>query len=110
MVRTNGERIIVIAEIIERYATEHPQAADTAEGIRAWWVAPQLRGASRAEVQGALEYLVKSGRMARIAIAGGSPVCGNPTRSNKKQKRAAAAPSGSTSHQPDQPSRKSKVK
>jgi hypothetical protein len=112
LVRTNGERIIVIAEIIERYATEHPQAADTAEGIRAWWVAPRLRDASPAQVQGALEYLVKSGRMARIAIAGGSPVYAGPTHSNKKpnRKHRATAGTGSASRQPREPSRKSKVK
>jgi hypothetical protein len=73
---THSERIVVIADIIERYATEHPQAADTAEGIRAWWVAPQFHGASAEDVQGALDYLVVRDRMRRIAIAGGPSAYG----------------------------------
>ena len=57
MVETYAGRIIVIAEIIERYVAEHPQAVDTAEGIRAWWVTPRFYGASPGDVQGALDYL-----------------------------------------------------
>jgi len=71
-VPTYSERAMKIAEIIENYVTEHPRAADTAEGIRNWWVAPACYRASREEVQAALDYLVELGRMARVVIAGGT--------------------------------------
>lgn len=63
-----------IAQIIENYVTEHPRAADTAEGIRIWWVAPACYSASREEVQTALDHLVEFGRMARVVIAGGTAI------------------------------------
>jgi hypothetical protein len=63
-----------IAEIVENYVREHPRAADTAEGIRNWWVAPACYGASREEVQAALDHLVEFGRMARVVIAGGAAI------------------------------------
>jgi len=98
VVRTYSERIMVIAEIIERYAIEHPQAADTAEGIRAWWVGPRLHGASAEEVQGALDYLVEFERIRRIAITGGPPAYGAPERpgklSNAKSRPSARPSSG----------------
>lgn len=69
-----SERIIVIADVIERYITEHPRAADTPDGIRRWWVAPQRYGESLADVQSALGYLVERGRLARITVADGTVI------------------------------------
>lgn len=61
-----SERIIVIADMIERYVSEHPRAADTPRGISHWWV--EGRGGSPADVQEALDYLVEIGRLSRIML------------------------------------------
>jgi hypothetical protein len=74
LVRTDNERAMMVAHIIERYVTEHPRAADTTEGIRSWWVTPECYGASREDVQAALDYLVELGRMSRVVIAGGAAI------------------------------------
>jgi hypothetical protein len=69
---TYSERTLVIADIIERYVKDHPRAADTPEGIRSWWVAPQHYGDSLEDVQMALDYLIELGRMARTALPDGA--------------------------------------
>ena len=69
-----SERTIVIAGIIERYITEHPHAADTAEGIRSWWVARQRLGDSVDAVQKALEYLVARRRLSSSVLPDGTVI------------------------------------
>jgi hypothetical protein len=71
-VATYGERAIVIASIIERYVKERPHAADTAEGIRAWWIGDQHSGDSLEDVQAALDHLVENNRLSRIELADGT--------------------------------------
>ena len=112
VVGTYTGSIIVIAEIIERYMSEHPQAVDTAEGIRAWWVAPRFYGASPDDVQGALDYLVEFNRMRQIAIAGGSPVYGRAVRAEKMREAncRSTVRAGSGNDQSDKPSRRRKGK
>jgi hypothetical protein len=65
-----NERVIVIADMIERYVKEHPRAADTPKGISHWWV--EGRGGSPGDVQQALDYLVEIGRLSRIVLADGN--------------------------------------
>ena len=62
----------MIAQIIERYVTEHPRAADTAKGICEWWVAPLGPDASMTDVQLALDYLAERNRLSRIVLADGT--------------------------------------
>jgi hypothetical protein len=69
-----SERIIVIAEDIDRYVTEHPRAADTPRGIHGWWVAGHRRGDSLADVQMALDHLVARGRLSRVALPDGTAI------------------------------------
>jgi hypothetical protein len=69
-----SERIIVIAALIERYVTEHPQAADTAKGICQWWLASQYYRAPLADVQGALDHLVGLGRLRSTVLADGTVI------------------------------------
>ena len=69
---THSERTLVIAQIIERYVSEHPRAADTATGISQWWV--EESHGSPADVQQALNYLVEIGRLARIVLADGTMI------------------------------------
>lgn len=71
---TYSERTIVIAGIIERYVNDHPRAADTPEGIRAWWVTGERHGDSLKDVEAALDYLVESGRLSRVTIADGTVI------------------------------------
>jgi hypothetical protein len=67
-----SKRIIVIADMIERYVNKHPRAADTARGISHWWV--EGRGGSPADVQQALDHLVEIGRLSRIVLADGTVI------------------------------------
>ena len=47
-----------IAEYIVSYLNNHPNAADTVEGITEWWLLRQQIEISSALVQEALDYLV----------------------------------------------------
>jgi hypothetical protein len=75
-VPNGSERTIAIAEVIDRYVEEHPNAADTPEGVRSWWIARHSPGASIEDVQKALDYLVARGRLARFTLADGTAVYG----------------------------------
>jgi hypothetical protein len=82
LVTVYSERTLVIAQIIERYVMEHPRAADTPKGICTWWVAPQARADSIADVQLALDYLVERGRMSRTTLADGTVIYAGPAPPN----------------------------
>jgi len=73
-VQAVSERTIAIAGIIERYVTDHPHAADTAEGIRSWWVARQRFGDSVDAVQEALDYLVARHRLTSSTLPDGTVI------------------------------------
>jgi hypothetical protein len=70
------ERIVAVADIIERYVKEHPRAADTPAGIRTWWIERRGRPVSSAVVQQALDLLVAQGRLARTVLADGTVIYG----------------------------------
>lgn len=55
---------------ILRYVIEHPDAKDSAEGIRNWWLAPPSRGAAVGEIRAAVADLVRRGF---IRISGRGP-------------------------------------
>lgn len=67
-----GERIILMADLIERYVNRHPQAGDTAGGISQWWL--EGHGGSPAELQQALDHLVENVRLSRIVLADGTVI------------------------------------
>lgn len=50
-----------LAEDILRHLTDHPDAADTVEGILQWWLPHVPAKVKTAEVQSALDALVKKG-------------------------------------------------
>lgn len=58
---TRDEFVQAIAVEIERYVSAHPNAADSAEGIRGWWLSPGLRAESPDLVVEALDGLEKRG-------------------------------------------------
>jgi len=66
----SDDAVRVAADLIQQYLTDHPDAADTPNGIRAWW----LTGVSTAVVEAALEDLVARGIVRRQEVPGASPV------------------------------------
>ena len=67
----NG-RARIIEDLIARYIAAHPHAADTVDGIRDRWVAPDLPDAVRPEVQVAIDQLVTRGTLAKSALPEGT--------------------------------------
>jgi hypothetical protein len=70
----SDERTIAIADVIDRYISEHPNAADTPEGVRSWWLGRHRPSASLEDVRKALDHLVERGRLARVTLADGTTV------------------------------------
>lgn len=63
-----------IAEEIARYLSEHPDAADSLDGIRQWWL-PRLRlQEAIAQIEEALEELVERGVVVRQDMPDGTVV------------------------------------
>ena len=60
-----------IAEQIERYLRLHPQAADSADGIHRWWLAPPFSEESPETVQAALDLLESRGVVNKTVLDGG---------------------------------------
>jgi hypothetical protein len=67
----NG-RTRIIEDLIARYIAAHPHAADTVNGIRDWWVAPDLPGTGRADVQEAIDQLVARGTLGKSDLPEGT--------------------------------------
>ncbi|MBP8132860.1 MAG: hypothetical protein KAY13_01185 [Zoogloea sp.] len=61
-----------ISRSIIRYLRTHPDACDTSSGILKWWLGTENQPASELEVRGALEYLLRAGKLLRTALAHGS--------------------------------------
>jgi hypothetical protein len=59
---------------IRRYVERHPDAADTAEGIRQWWISDVGRRPTAAELAEALEQLVESHALQRNRLASGAAI------------------------------------
>ena len=74
-----------IAEVIDRYVTEHPRAADTLRGVHGWWMAGHRAGASPAEVKRALDLLVGRGRLVRIDLPDGTAIYSRPAASEAER-------------------------
>jgi hypothetical protein len=55
------DRIAAVCCEIQRYLSSHPDAADSVEGIRRWWIARLRLEESARHVQEALNRLVAQG-------------------------------------------------
>lgn len=62
--RDRDDAVRLIAATLLEYLAGHPDAADSVEGIRRWWI-PQNVAASRSDVEAALEQLVRAGELTR---------------------------------------------
>lgn len=71
-----------LADEIARYLVEHPAAADTAAGIRRWWLLRQRFDEASAQVQRALDRLEAAGRIQRQVLADGTVIYGAMTHSS----------------------------
>jgi hypothetical protein len=70
----NEHAIDKLAEAVRRYLREHPNAADTVEGIAEWWLPGGADGGCLSNVQGAVERLVKRGEMVRRILGDGTAI------------------------------------
>jgi len=61
-----------VPRLIVDYLKAHPRAADSAEGIRHWWLGDSGATASAEEIERALAQLVGEGLMRRVSLADGT--------------------------------------
>ena len=59
----NAADVVQLENSILRYIEEHPNAADTVDGIAAWWLNEKLTADELHQVQQALDNLLNSRRM-----------------------------------------------
>lgn len=58
--------VAAVAMAIRRYLDEHPRAADTAEGIQRWWLAPGYGEVRLQTVEAALAQLASEGVICKL--------------------------------------------
>jgi len=61
----------LLCQGILQYLREHPEAADSLEGIASWWLPASAYSQPSEAVQRALERLVEEHRISRIHLADG---------------------------------------
>jgi Fe2+ or Zn2+ uptake regulation protein len=67
-----------IADEIVRYLADHPDAADTLEGIQHWWLSRQRWEPAATQVQRALDWLVEHGLVEKRMLPDGQVVYTKP--------------------------------
>jgi hypothetical protein len=60
-----------IEELLRRYLRAHPQALDTERGICEWWLGDARGGYSLLDVRAAIERLVATGELVKVALPDG---------------------------------------
>lgn len=61
------DRAAIASEILG-YLERHPEAGDTAHGIRIWWLSRMGAGANQSDVEQVLAELVSAGKIAQVNI------------------------------------------
>jgi hypothetical protein len=64
----NDELIERVAAHIARYLVRNPAAADTVEGVHAFWIGAQCAQESLDVTQAALEYLLEQGAIMNVPV------------------------------------------
>jgi hypothetical protein len=73
---TDEEKLDLIAREIARYLAEHPAAADSADGIRRWWLLRQRFDEAAEQVQRALDRLESTGQIRKQVLPDGTVIYG----------------------------------
>ncbi len=76
--------VVAVADEVMRYLAQHPEAADSAQGIQRWWLAPRQLEEPLDRVQRALDALVRKGALVRKALPDGSTVFEGESRSRRR--------------------------
>lgn len=71
------EKVTAVAKEIQNYLANHPNAADSADGVMRWWLSQQRFDESILIVQQALEQLVLQGEIDKAVTPGGRTVYSN---------------------------------
>ena len=66
--------VVAAAAAIRRYLRDHPNAADTLEGVAFWWLSGHAGDEWLAIVQRAMEQLVERGEVARQTLRDGTVI------------------------------------
>ena len=66
--------VMLVAKEINQYLADHPNAADSLEGVVNWWLARQRYTKATDIVQQALEHLVNEGVVKKVVRKGNKPV------------------------------------
>lgn len=81
MVTEGSDEVAAIAQEIERYIESHPDAADSAAGIAAWWL--RESHSSLSIVEAALDQLVREAVLQPARLPDGTVVyCAAPRRAS----------------------------
>jgi hypothetical protein len=80
---TNVSDIEEIARKIRRYLLDHPNAADSLEGIVHWWLVRQQVEFSTEKVKMALDYLVGNDLISKSTTVEGKVLYANGKRAAK---------------------------
>ena len=81
MSQQEDDAVLSIAGAIRSYFARHPDAADSADGIRRWWLLPFLQEEPLPLVERALERLVADGVTQRMVLEDGRVIYANARRS-----------------------------
>jgi hypothetical protein len=66
--------IDALADRIRRYVHEHPNAADTVDGVAAWWLSGSAESDWLRRVHDAIELLVRQGEVSRRTLGDGTVI------------------------------------
>lgn len=64
------DAIRAIADRIARYLEQHPEAADSTEGIQRWWLGPDTPAERIDYIERALTRLEANGRVRKSVVGG----------------------------------------
>jgi hypothetical protein len=75
------DKVVNLAGEIQRYLATHPDAADSVDGIRQWWLARMRLEETAMQVQQALDLLVVQGAVVERRMPDGSVLYESARRS-----------------------------